>query len=677
LIRVLVLDPCFAVAGPLAGLDGVEVDAVGSSAGLADVGEGFDAVVASGPEGLRLCRELLGAGDGSAPVVGLARDPGEVTAWLDAGAADVLLGAPAPAELAERCRRRADGPDLATAVPRRLFDACLAEERRTHARARERDRRSLLELTERARGLEEALRTQRDTEERFRQLVEAFPHFVPWEADLRVGFTYVGPQAVQLLGHPLSEWYDGRFWERHLHPDDRERVMRSLASSSRDEATELEYRVLDVEGRAVWFWDQVVLTRRERGRRLLRGIMFDVTKRKETEAALRASEEQFLQAQRLEAVGQLASGVAHDFNNLLTAIGGYTQLLEATLEDERHRHYAAQVRRAAERAGRLTSQLLAFSRKSVLDMRVLDPGEVLRDLRPMLESVGEDVQLTCRVAPGVGRIRADRAQVEQVLMNLAVNARDAMPGGGRLAIEVRNADVSAAQARSTHVAFEPGAYVLFSVSDTGEGMDDETRARVFEPFFTTKERGKGTGLGLASVYGVVKQSGGFIWVHSRPGEGTTFRIYFPRVEARPDPEPATADPAAAAAGGDEAVLLVEDDLMVRGYMREILESRGYRVLEARDGSEGLAVAERHADPIDLVITDVVMPNTSGPELVARLQEVRPGVPILYVSGRSDHAIFRGGALRGDVALVEKPFTPADLAAKVRAALDGRAPKLEP
>jgi len=395
----------------------------------------------------------------------------------------------------------------------------------------------------------------------------------------------------------------------------------------------------------------------------------DISDRKRAEEALRNSQEQLRQAQKMEAVGRLAGGVAHDFNNLLSAILSYSDLVLADLPDPHpSRDDVEQIRQAGMRAAELTHQLLAFSRRQLLQLRTINLNTVVADVDRMLRRViGEDIVLRTELAPDLGYARADAGQLEQVLMNLAVNARDAMPSGGTLTLTTANAVV-----RETDTMGSPGVpagrYVTLSVTDTGVGMSREILERIFEPFFTTKGPGHGTGLGLSTVYGIVVQSGGFVFATSEPGAGSTFTIYLPT--QAPEAEPAAA-PAArpAVRGGAETVLLVEDEDLVRQLTREILRRNGYRVLEARDGVAALVVLHEHRGHIDLLLTDVVMPRMSGHELVERARPLRPEMRILYVSGYSEEAIARQGQLTEGIELLAKPFTPAALTAKIRELLD--------
>ncbi|HWP34705.1 MAG TPA: response regulator [Thermodesulfobacteriota bacterium] len=382
-----------------------------------------------------------------------------------------------------------------------------------------------------------------------------------------------------------------------------------------------------------------------------------------------ALEAELQRAQKLEAIGRLAGGIAHDFNNLLTAITGYTELLLRRLGgDDPVRRDLEQIAKAAERAASLTRQLLAFSRRQVLCPRLLDPATAVRNVAAMLERlVGEPIELVTCVEPDLGLVKADPAQLEQVLVNLALNARDAMPQGGRLTLEASSVTLDAARS-GRDPALPPGRYVRLTVRDTGCGMDAETQAHLFEPFFTTKPLGKGTGLGLSVAYGIVTQSGGHIAVESAPGQGSAFSVYLPRADGA-DGEPAGRREARR---GSETVLLVEDEEVVRQLVREVLQQHGYTVLEARQGEEALELARGYAEPIDLLVTDVVMPRIGGCELARRLAEARPSLKVLYVSGYTGNALTCGDTPVEELAFLQKPFTPQALLAKVREVLDGPA-----
>ncbi|MGH7318518.1 MAG: ATP-binding protein [Candidatus Rokuibacteriota bacterium] len=393
-------------------------------------------------------------------------------------------------------------------------------------------------------------------------------------------------------------------------------------------------------------------------------------KGREAEQVRRQLESQLRQAQKMEAVGRLAGGVAHDFNNLLTVVLGRSQLLlNGMAPDDPGRKNLELIQETAERAAALTQQLLAFSRKQMLQPRVLDLNDVLAGLDAMLRRlIGEDIDLEILAGTRLGRTKADRGQLEQVIMNLVVNARDAMPHGGQLTIETANVALDDAFV-SRHAGARAGRYVMLSVRDTGIGMDIEVQGHLFEPFFTTKEPGKGTGLGLATVYGIVKQHQGDITVESKPGRGATFTVYLPRIE-----EPADAVEPAVAPGrpahGSETVLVVEDEEAVRTLVREILQMNGYLVVEAGHGAEALQASERHEGPIHLLLTDVVMPEMSGRTLADRVMATRPTMKVLYISGHTDDAIVHHGVLDPGTVMLLKPFTPEALVRKVRAVLDG-------
>ena len=395
----------------------------------------------------------------------------------------------------------------------------------------------------------------------------------------------------------------------------------------------------------------------------VQGSARDITERKRAEEALRASQLQLQQSQKLEAIGQLAGGVAHDFNNMLTAIIGYTDLsLRRVGLENSIRRNLEETKKAAERAAALVRQLLAFSRKQILEPKVLDLNDVVKDLHKMLTRlIGENIQLATRLEANLGSVKADPCQVEQIIVNLVVNARDAMPRGGKVTIETANVTLDE-QIALRHVGVRPGDYVKLAVSDTGTGMDQETQVRIFEPFFTTKDLGKGTGLGLSTVYGIVKQSGGNIWVYSEPGLGTVFKVYLPRID---DAITSAVDSQETAARGSETILLVEDEDVVRGLTRKILMQAGYNVLDAQSGEEAIRLCRAHAGSIDLLLTDVVMPEISGKEVADRVLELRPSIRILFMSGYTDEAIVQHGVLDANVKFIQKPFTWAGLTKKVR------------
>jgi PAS domain S-box-containing protein len=392
------------------------------------------------------------------------------------------------------------------------------------------------------------------------------------------------------------------------------------------------------------------------------GVATDITRHKELEEQLR-------QSQKMEAVGQLAGGIAHDFNNLLTAINGYSQLsLRRVGPDDLLRRNIEAIKSAGDRAASLTRQLLAFSRRQMLQAKVLDLNAVVGEMDKLLRRlIGEDVDLITLLKPGLGQIKADPGQIEQVLMNLVVNARDAMPKGGKITIETEHAYLDEAYA-GNHFAVKPGRYVALTVSDSGTGMDTETQKRIFDPFFTTKEVGKGTGLGLSTVYGIVKQSGGHICVYSEVDKGTTFKVYLPRFDEAPD-EAEEEDALGRGSKGKETVLLVEDEEVVRSLAKEVLEEDGYAVIIASNGQEGLQMSQDFDGRIDLLITDVVMPQMGGRELAEGISVLRPDTKVLFMSGYTDDAIVRHGILDDNTFFLQKPFTPNALTLKTREALD--------
>jgi PAS domain S-box-containing protein len=404
-----------------------------------------------------------------------------------------------------------------------------------------------------------------------------------------------------------------------------------------------------------------------------RGRTFELFAEDVTER--RTLEQQLRQSQKMEAVGRLAGGIAHDFNNLLMVISGYSEfLLDRLGPDPALRSPAQEIASAAVRATTLTRQLLAFSRKQMLAPKILDlNGVVTENFKMLTRMIGEDIDLVMVPAADLGSVRADAGQIEQVIMNLAVNARDAMPSGGKLTIETSNVSLDDEYARF-HAPLKTGSYVMLAISDTGAGMDSETQSHIFEPFFTTKGP-KGTGLGLSTVYGIVKQSGGYIWVYSEPGKGTTFKIYLPRVAEAAETPALVAIPAESTEPGTETILLVEDEANLRYLARQYLEKQGYRVIEAADGAVAMQIAVAHEGVIHLLLTDVIMPGMNGRELAQRISEIRPNVKVLYMSGYTENVIGRNGTLDAGVRLLQKPFTLRDLKSKVREVLDTIPPEV--
>ena len=451
-----------------------------------------------------------------------------------------------------------------------------------------------------------------------------------------------------------------------VHPEDQAAVRAAVAEAMRTgRPYSIDHRIVLADGaeRHVREHAEVVFDEAARCVRLV-GTVQDITEYKRLEEQLR-------QSQRMEAVGRLAGGVAHDFNNLLTIISGYSELLLGQTEDDTpERRDLLEISKAAKRAGALTRQLLAFSRRQILQLKVINLNTVIADLDKMLRRlIGEDVELRLSLNPNLGMTRADPTQIEQVIMNLAVNARDAMPQGGQLLIETSHTELDGSYT-AARPDIQPGSFILIAVTDTGMGIPPDILPHIFEPFFTTKARDKGTGLGLSTVYGIVKQSGGSIYVYSEPGRGTTFKIYFPLIEevaglVRPRPAPA------AAPRGTETILVVEDEQAVRTLIRTILEAHGYSVLEAHRGKGALAILQERTEPIDLMITDVVMPEMSGRELAEFAIALAPSMKVLYISGYTDDAIVQHGVLGPGVPFLQKPFTHEALTRKIRDLLDER------
>jgi signal transduction histidine kinase/CheY-like chemotaxis protein len=452
-----------------------------------------------------------------------------------------------------------------------------------------------------------------------------------------------------------------------IHPEDRGKMpVPGVSAEMPDGPFSQEFRIVRNDGSLRWIRARVFPIKNDAGKTYRQaGIAEDITEQKQLA-------EQFRQAQKMEAVGQLAGGIAHDFNNLLTAIGGYTDfVLEQVEPDSRLRVDVEEIKKATERAAGLTRHLLAFSRRQVMQPVVLNLNELVGGMKGMLgRLIGENIELVTAGAPNPAPVRVDPHQFEQVIMNLAVNARDAMTEGGRLIIETANLELDEAFVQQ-HVGAQPGPHVMLAVSDTGTGMSPEVQKHLFEPFFTTKERGKGTGLGLPTVYGIVKQSGGYISVYSEPGRGSCFKIYLPQV-VQPAPEK-PAKPAAPApvktTGGVETILLVEDEEAVRALAAKILRAKGYTVLEAGDGQEAQTVLKEHKEDLDLLLTDVVMPKMGGPELAKWARGARRGLKVLFMTGYTDHSAFKDGSLPPGTGLIQKPFSPQALAQKVREILD--------
>ena len=555
--------------------------------------------------------------------------------------ADLRAGATV---LRERMFRRKDGRAVPVEVSTRLL-----EDGRLHSIVRD------ISVRKRA---EEALR---QSEQHYRSLVQNAPYGI-YRSAVDGGFLAVNPALVDMLGYASEDELLAADVASDIYadPGERGRLIETYRRRLTIDEVEVQWKrkdgspiIVRLSGRAVHLGDGTLDG--------FEMIVEDVTERRQLET-------QFRQAQKMEAVGQLAGGVAHDFGNLITAIMGYSDLLLRSLtSDDPRRQDALEIKETAARAGALTRQLLAYSRRQVLTPMVLDLNAVVAEMATMLRRlIGEDIQLVTVSRTTLGRIKADRGQLEQVVMNLAVNARDAMPGGGKLTIETANVELDARDARHLP-GVRPGPAVLLAVGDTGTGMEPEVRAHLFEPFFTTKGAGKGTGLGLATVYGIVKQSGGAIAVDTAPGQGTTFRIYFPRVE---DAVSGVADAEIdiERCRGTETILIVEDEAIVRAPARAYLQSLGYTVLEAANGADALRLAEDGA-AIDLMVSDIVMPGMAGPELARRFRALRPDTPILLTSGYSDQSLRSGAPLPPDTGFLQKPFTPEGLIRRIRHLLD--------
>jgi len=522
-------------------------------------------------------------------------------------------------------------------------------------------------LTQASRNITDRKRTEealRESEEKYRSFVANAMDaiFVVQEGFIK----FPNPIASALTGYSQEE-LTTRTIDTFIHPDDRGMVFDNYRRRLEGEEVPNTYsfRIIKKKGEELWGQINAALIAWD-GKPAVLCFVRDITERKRAEEALRNSEEQLRQSQKIEAIGRLAGGVAHDFNNLLTVISGNCQLSLLELkETDPLKGNIEEIKRASERAADLTRQLLAFSRRQILEMRVLDLNSLLTDLDKMLHRlIGEDIELTTLLADDLGRVKTDPGWVEQIIINLAVNARDAMPNGGKLTIETANVELDEGYARG-HIAVKPGRYIMLSVSDTGVGMTPEVREQVFEPFFTTKEKGKGTGLGLSTVYGIVKQSGGNIWVYSEPGLGTTFKIYLPGVDESFEEmrEKVTKEEFPR---GNETILVVEDEEDVRRLAVRILERQGYRVLGASSGDDALVLSK---EPIHLMLTDVVMPGMSGRQLADQLISLHPKMKVLYMSGYTDDAIVHHGVLEEGVNYIQKPFTIDGLTRKVREVLD--------
>ena len=599
-----------------------------------------------------------------------ARKPSGLIAYV-LRTGEALLCTP---EIAQEMQRRGDlklagpTPNQWLGVPLRVNDhvlgALVLKNYSKAAAFHDRDKEILTLVSQQLAAAIDRKRNEeslRRSEVRYRSLVQTAVYGI-YRASLDGRFLDVNPALIGMLGYSSAPEVLALDPQKNVFVEPREhaRLIDEFRRTGSTDGFEARWRRKDgatitvrISGRAV--------ARGDEPSDVLEAIAEDITER-------RILEDQFRQAQKMEAVGRLAGGIAHDFNNLLMVIGGYTEVLLDQLPPADSLHAKAEaIRQASERASTLTRQLLAFSRKQHLELKVIDVNAIVADMERLLRPlIGEDIELRTTLAPTVGCTRADAGQLEQVIMNLVVNAKDAMPNGGKISIHTASATLDDSHSPE-NIFIKPGPYIRISVSDTGEGMDRETEARIFEPFFTTKEKGKGTGLGLSTVYGIIKQSGGYVFVQSELGRGTTFTIYFPRVDEPCDSLGST-PVSLASAGGSETVLLVEDEESVRQLVRETLAARGYRILEANNGNAALALAANRSDTIHLLITDVVMPGLSGHELVEQILRARPAIKVLYLSGYAQDAFPATLPSNPQTAFLQKPFTLQSLSRKVREVL---------
>jgi PAS domain S-box-containing protein len=515
----------------------------------------------------------------------------------------------------------------------------------------------------------EAEKARYDAENKYRMLVEQVAA-ISYIAEL--GFhgewLYVSPQIETITGYSPDEWLaNSREWTRVVPQEDHDVIRAAEDGCIQGERFQADYRIVRKDGSIIWVSDTAVVVAGSDSHPVMEGIIVDITERK-------VLENQLQQSRRMEAVGRLAGGIAHDFNNLLTIIKGYAELaLQRPNSSPELRADVSQIENAAGRATSLVRQLLAFSRRQVLQPKVIDLNSIVVGLEKLLSRLmGEHIKMVTRCAANLGNVKADPAQIEQVIMNLVVNARDAMAKGGTLTVETMNIELDSTYARD-HVTVKPGPYVMLAVTDTGIGMSPETVAHIFEPFYTTKDSGGGTGLGLSTVYGIVKQSGGYIWVYSEPAKGTTFKVYLPRVAAQAEVKDEGVK-ISDARKGTETVLLVEDEEAVRELASIILNANGYVVLSAQSATEAEQFSANHNGEIHLLLTDIMMPGTSGRELARRITARHPRTRVLYMSGYTDNVLAHGGVLEEGVSFLQKPFTPAALAQKVRDVLDSVAAK---
>jgi two-component system cell cycle sensor histidine kinase/response regulator CckA len=514
----------------------------------------------------------------------------------------------------------------------------------------------------------------REAEEMYRTLIEQVPA-VAYIADYGIGgkWHYISPRIESVLGYRPQEWIQNPYlWYERIHPEDRDRAVAEEEKgwvSAYDRPFKSQYRMVARDGTVVWVSDECVVVRDENGTPLYyRGVLIDISDLKEAELAHQKLAEQLRQTQKMDAIGRLAGGVAHDFNNLLSVIINYSHfVLEGLDQNDSRRSDVAEILKAGERASTLVHQLLTFSRKEIVSPQVVNLNEIVTDIDTLLRTTtGEQISLEINLAPELFPTKADRGQLEQVVANLAVNARDAMPDGGTLTIRTRNLSNSGAELPRD---FATGTYVCLEVGDTGTGMTEETLAHAFEPFFTTKARGEGTGLGLATVYGIVQQTGGYVTAHSSPPNGSTFYVYLPATAEKEGPPPEAHSELVSATGGGQTILVAEDEDGVRAVVQRVLTTHGYRVIVATSGEEAIALARAHDGPIDVLLTDVVMPKMSGTELADALAEERDGVTVIFMSGYTEEIASRTGGLGDPDNFLPKPFTREQLLAKLHALLE--------
>jgi PAS domain S-box-containing protein len=563
-------------------------------------------------------------------------------------------------EVARNGSRSLDWMGVPLKVNGHTFGALVVQTYSSNIRYGDRDKEILTFVARQLASAVEIKRNEqalRRSEARYRSLVQSSVYGI-YRSSLEGRFLDVNPALITMLGYGSAEEVLMLDPEKDVfaQPQEHARLNEEFRRTGRLDGIEVKWKrkegnviTVRISGRAVSSADEPA--------DVLEAIAEDVTER-------RALEDQFRQAQKMEAVGRLAGGVAHDFNNLLMVISGYAEVILAKLPlDHPLLEKGRAIQQAADRATTLTRQLLAFSRKQLLELKIVDVNAIVQDMERLLRPlIGENVEFVTALSPQAAHTRADAGQLEQVLMNLVVNAKDAMPGGGRLTIQTQNIVMDESHRRGQQF-IRPGNYVTLSVSDTGTGMDKETQSRIFEPFFTTKEKGKGTGLGLSTVYGIVKQSGGYVMVQSEQGRGTSFHIYLPQVDGAAEKQAVQAP--STALGGTETILLVEDEESVRQLVRDTLASKGYKVIEAEGGDSGLAAALSHPGAIDLVITDVVMPGMGGRDLVKQLAQARPETKVLYLSGYTEDAIVSDGSIDKGTAFLQKPFSLIHLSKKVR------------